>query len=483
MSFAFPPPAAANRTDSILRDGNGWLTTLRRDLEAFGAMGFVVLLASLAGLTTLHAFSLSFWPANAVLVGLMIRRRRFDRATGWAGAMLGYIAADIIYGRTLPVSTMFACANMTSALAATFLLGRLDPRDLKLRRVYSVLRLLACLVPAALAGGSMGALLVVVVFHGSPLQTIFTWPAAELVNYLVMLPTMLTFSLRLRDRRTARLDVLPRPSPAPVLALILSCAAAAACGGPGAIMFPMPALLWCALTYTIPQTSLISMLVGSVSMTTIGLGLVDIGQDVAVPRLVVSIRIAVAFMMLAPLTIASVMVVRDDLMGQLRDSAERDGLTGLLNRSTFEAQLDQRLSALGTAGEGLALLWLDIDRFKQINDTFGHPAGDAVLRHFAATARLCCREGDLIGRIGGEEFALALTMSGPNGALAAAERLRRTFAEQATMWEGVPIAATISTGASYIRGPVDLAVIAQRLDKALYRAKRNGRNRIEWVQY
>lgn len=482
MSFAFPPPAATNRTPVILAEEGGWMMARRRDGEAFLLMGLALLLASLVGLLTLHSFSLSFWPANAVLVGLMIRKRRFNRVSGWLGAMLGYICADVIFGRTVPVAAMFACANMTSAMVATLLLARLDARDLKLRRVYSVLRLLACLVPAALAAGIMGALLVVVVFHGSALQAIFTWPAAELVNYLVMLPAMLTLSPRLRDRRTVRLDASAHSSPIPFVALILSCAGAAACGGPGAIMFPMPALLWCALTYSIPMTALIAMLVGAASMTTIGLGIVDIGQDMAVPRLVVSIRIAIAFMMLAPLTIASVMVVRDDLMGQLRDSAERDGLTGLLNRSTFEARLDERLSVLGGAGEGMALLWLDIDRFKQINDTFGHPAGDAVLRQFAATARQCCRDSDLIGRIGGEEFALALTMSGPNGALAAAERLRRSFAEQATLWDATPISATISIGASYIRGPVELDAITGRLDKALYRAKRNGRNRIEWVQ-
>lgn len=482
MTFVSTISNDANRKPVTLPAQGGWAMARRRDGEAVALMGLAILLASLLGLTTLHAFSLSFWPANAVLVGLMLRKRRFNRMAGWIGAMLGYIAADLIYGRTLPVAALFAGANMTSAIVATLLLGRLDPRDLKLRRIYSVLRLLACLLPAAFAAGLMGALLVVTVFRGSALQALFTWPAAELVNYLVMLPAMLTLTPRLRDRRTLRMGGAPRPTPAPFVALLLSCAGAAACGGPGAVMFPMPALLWCALTYSIPVTALIAMLVGAASMTTIGLGVIDIGQDMAVPRIVVSIRIAIAFMMLAPLTIASVMVVRDDLMVQLRDSAERDGLTGLLNRSTFEARLDERLSILGSAGEGMALLWLDIDRFKQINDTFGHPAGDAVLRHFAATARQCCRDSDLIGRMGGEEFALALTMSGPNGALAAAERLRRSFADQATSWEDAQIAATISIGASYVRGPTELAMLAARLDKALYRAKRNGRNRIEWVQ-
>lgn len=482
MSFVFPQPVAANRAAPLSIGQANWLRARRRDVEAFGAMGVIILAVSLIGLATLHSFSLSFWPANSVLVGVMLRKRRFDRALGWAGAMAGYIAADLVYGRTLPVATFFACANMISAIVATLLLSRLDPRDLKLRRIYSVLRLLSCLVPAALAAGMIGALLVVVVFHGSALQALFTWPAAELVNYLVMLPAVLTLSIRVRDRRFARAHALSYQNSVPFLALVVSCAGAALCGGPGAIMFPMPALLWCALTYSIPTTALVSMLVGAASMTTIGLGIVDIGQDMSVPRLVVSIRIAIAFMMLAPLTISSVMVVRDDLMGQLRDSAERDGLTGLLNRSTFEARLDERLSALGAAGEGLALLWLDIDRFKAINDCFGHPAGDAVLRQFAAAARQCCREGDLIGRIGGEEFALALSMSGPNGALVAAERLRSSFAEQMTSWEGSRIPATISIGATYVRGPVQMDQVAQNLDKALYRAKRNGRNRIEWVQ-
>jgi len=346
------------------------------------------------------------------------------------------------------------------------------------------MRILACLLPACFVSALGGALLVTIVFEGSALQALMTWPASELVNYLTVLPAMLTMPARWRAEGHAFLAAKQhgRTHVGPALALALSCVAAVHFDGPGSIMFPMPALLLCALTYSIPTTALLTMALGTGSLTTIGLGIVDIGQDMAIPEMVVSVRIGVAFLVLVPLTIGSAMLVRDDLLDQLRQAADHDGLTGLLNRRAFEQRMTERLSAPPEAGRAFAVLWLDIDRFKAVNDQYGHLAGDAVLQAFAATARSCCRQSDLIGRWGGEEFALVVDVSGRTAAGAMADRLRRTFASHTTVWNGVPIRATVSIGACVLEGPhPDLPSLILQLDEALYRAKRKGRNRIEWM--
>lgn len=432
---------------------------------------------AVVGLFTRLTFSVAFWPANALLVGIMLRAPSLYRPSGLAGAFAGFVAVDMLFGRPLELSAFFASANIAGVLAAMTALRRLDPADLRLERAHAVLRIFACLIPACFVAAMVGAVLVVVEFDGSVAQTFMTWPASELVNYLVVLPVLLT--LRHPDAQPPRLARHPWW---PAIALLLSCVAAVQFDGPGSIMFPMPALLLCALTYPVATTAVLTMLLGTGCLITIGLGMVAIGQDMAIPRLVLSVRIAVAFLVIVPLTISSATAVHDALLRQLRDAADHDGLTGLLNRSAFERQLEERLGGTLPASGGLALLWLDIDYFKAINDRYGHPAGDAVLRAVAATLRAACGPGDLCGRLGGEEFALLLDIADRDAARRAAQRLRMAIVAQGVDWQGATIRATASIGACHIdRLPIDTTSLLHQLDEAMYRAKHGGRNRVEWL--
>ena len=123
----------------------------------------------------------------------------------------------------------------------------------------------------------------------------------------------------------------------------------------------------------------------------------------------------------------------------------------------------------------------DLDHFKTINDTYGQGTGDEVLRKFAKIAVSCIRSSDLIGRIGGEEFAAVVPGLGVEGAMAFAERVRTTFANAETIVESKPVAATVSAGVTvsasheFVRGLEDLL---ERTDNALYAAKAAGRNRV-----
>lgn len=416
--------------------------------------------------------------------GLLLRDRSLHNAPAWLGAFLGYMAADLVFGRTLSLAAFFAATNVVGAFTATILLRRLDSRDLALRRVHSVIRILACLIPACFAAAICGALLVRVQFHGSMSQALMTWPASELVNYLIMLPAMLTVGWKDIARRISHSNSINSIGKlGPAVFLIISCAAATIFDGPGSIIFPLPGLLLCALVYSLPVTALSSMLVGTAFLMMLGLGVIDMGQNMAIPYMVVSVRIAVAFLVMVPLTISSAMAVRDDLLGELRKAADHDGLTGLLNRRAFEQRLDTQLAVPLRQGSSLLILWIDIDFFKLINDRHGHPAGDAVLQAFAATARSCCRANDFVGRLGGEEFALVAQVSSADDAQEIANRLREAFAAQTLIWEGAAIRATVSIGACYLNCVhQDMATLIRDLDTALYEAKRNGRNRIEWLE-
>lgn len=158
--------------------------------------------------------------------------------------------------------------------------------------------------------------------------------------------------------------------------------------------------------------------------------------------------------------------------------AHTDALTGLANRHAMTQELSRRLS-LGTAPFNLMLL--DLDHFKQINDQFGHLAGDAVLREVAARLLGSLRAETRIGRWGGEEFIVVLGEDTLDAALVAAERVRLALAQAPVVFEGqrIPISASIGVANSGGPGRVNLDALLAAADAALYRGKRSGRNRVE----
>ncbi|MBS0309215.1 MAG: GGDEF domain-containing protein, partial [Proteobacteria bacterium] len=155
-----------------------------------------------------------------------------------------------------------------------------------------------------------------------------------------------------------------------------------------------------------------------------------------------------------------------------------DALTSLWNRRHFEAEALREIERANRYGQPASLVLFDIDHFKQVNDNFGHLAGDAVLRQIADIMRSTMRASDLICRWGGEEFAILLPTSMEN-ALSATEKLRRAI-DVATFPHGGKV--TISAGCAQWGSGENLDAWSRRADQALYRAKANGRNRIESAQ-
>jgi diguanylate cyclase (GGDEF)-like protein len=159
----------------------------------------------------------------------------------------------------------------------------------------------------------------------------------------------------------------------------------------------------------------------------------------------------------------------------LREQATHDGLTGLLNRATILAKLDDELARSARDGRPVAVLMVDLDRFKAVNDTHGHLAGDAVLREAASRLKSAARRYDSVGRYGGEEFLVVLPGCEAAAAGAQAERLREAMAGAPFRAESRPLAITCSIG---LASSSDCApeFLVRDADDALYQAKAQGRN-------
>jgi diguanylate cyclase (GGDEF)-like protein len=172
------------------------------------------------------------------------------------------------------------------------------------------------------------------------------------------------------------------------------------------------------------------------------------------------------------------LTVKDHAVAVHRNAASTDSLTGLLNRRAFLENARSLCMRQGKRGEPVTLMMFDLDYFKAINDRFSHTVGDDVLRLFAQVVRANTRANDIIGRLGGEEFA-AIVPGDLDLAILIAERIRANFEISGVMVGENAIGATVSIGAAVAWAPVmEVGPLLVCADAALYRAKRDGRNRV-----
>jgi diguanylate cyclase (GGDEF)-like protein len=162
-----------------------------------------------------------------------------------------------------------------------------------------------------------------------------------------------------------------------------------------------------------------------------------------------------------------------------KTAAMVDSLTGLANRRAFLDSAAQLTQAQTARDVPVAVFMIDLDRFKSVNDRFGHSVGDEVLRIFAESAQINLRPTDIVARLGGEEFAVLLADACRDNAFKVAERIRSTFAALAATVGGHAVNATASIGVAIIQDPQqDIQALLAQADQALYRAKARGRNRV-----
>ena len=167
------------------------------------------------------------------------------------------------------------------------------------------------------------------------------------------------------------------------------------------------------------------------------------------------------------------------LQDELKTQAMHDPLTNLFNRRAFEQAALRHLEGNRRTGESAALLLLDLDGFKAINDRHGHAAGDAVLARFAELLQDSSQTRDLICRFGGEEFLLMVANTDMNKARQLAERIRETWQRQQVQVGRLTLSNTVSIGLTPVPADSTLSLheLVERADQALYQAKQSGRNR------
>ncbi|MDO8453729.1 MAG: GGDEF domain-containing protein, partial [Sulfurimonas sp.] len=161
---------------------------------------------------------------------------------------------------------------------------------------------------------------------------------------------------------------------------------------------------------------------------------------------------------------------------KLEEMAFHDILTGMLNRRKFEELSALEIKQSKRYNRDLTLLMLDIDHFKNINDTYGHAIGDEVLKHFANICKHIAREADIVARIGGEEFVIILPETDIEGAYNFSERLRKEVFNSSVTIESQTIKYSVSIGIASLKEDKDVKTILQKADEALYEAKESGRN-------
>jgi diguanylate cyclase (GGDEF)-like protein len=172
------------------------------------------------------------------------------------------------------------------------------------------------------------------------------------------------------------------------------------------------------------------------------------------------------------------MLVSERTVTAHRTAASIDPLTGMFNRRGFAEATSRVIEREANAGRPVTVMIFDIDHFKSINDRFGHPAGDEILKLFSAVVVNTLRISDLSGRIGGEEFAALLPCSLEEGVVAA-DRVREAFESSGIVVEEGPVDTTVSIGVAGGPAGTELEVLLAAADTALYQAKRGGRNRVE----
>ncbi|MEW9835703.1 GGDEF domain-containing protein [Mesorhizobium marinum] len=444
-----------------------------------------MLAACLFGILTRPVgFLAALWPANAVMLGLLIRFPKAAGLFGWAAAAAAYLVADLITGSSLQKAIVLNAANLLGVAAGYLVLRRVSEEVVSLRHSTAMFHLLFASAIAGAAAGLVGALANPLLFAGGAFEGWSFWFATELVNYVTFLPLILALP-KAGDGGTGperAVESRRWPNAAPALAVFASCLVAVLGGGPGAIAYPVPALLWCGLTYSVFRTTLLTAIFGCWTLIATGAGLYPHFIEPYDEKALVSVRIAIALVSMAPIMLASIMHGRNELLAELRHRASHDTLTGAANRSAFRDAAERAFQA---ANASRSIMMIDIDRFKAINDSFGHAAGDEVLVSFVGRVRNCLRNGDLLARMGGEEFAILLDAPGSRAeAVAIGERILDAVGERpVTLANGRTISVTASIGLAFSDDGRAACVdsLLSEADAALYRAKQNGRNRIEFA--
>jgi len=261
------------------------------------------------------------WPANAFMLGMLVRFPLLARPPGWIACFAGFALAVQIINQRLGVDAALAGYNFGIVVIGYALLTRFDQADQRLERPISIFYLLSAVIAASLFAGIAGSVLVGSLFSkAAEINAFRYWFSVELLNQLAFMPMILTFP---EDRHWARQLPHTLHDQAPIIVLILSAVVGTFFGGMAALAFPIPALLWCAISYRVFLTAILTFAFCAWAIIATTLGLVDLSS--AHQTLVLSMSMGGALITLGPLIISTTTATRNEVLDQLRYlAAERE---------------------------------------------------------------------------------------------------------------------------------------------------------------
>jgi diguanylate cyclase (GGDEF)-like protein len=415
--------------------------------------------------------------SNALLLGWMLRSPSYSQRHCWVAAAIALALAEWLSGSALDQTLWLTFVDLAAVACGWLMMRRLPQRVLQMRSPSSVLHLVMCSLTVSVVGAVLGALGMYHLLHWPWQPTMAIWFSSELMHMTLLLPVLLSFPVGLDllswrgqpPRQTAQALL-------PLLALAASEAIAIYLGGPGALSLTMPAMLLCAMRYRLFVVALLNLASCAVKLATFSDALFSsaaVGLETTF-----SFRLGLAMLSIGPLAVACTLKAFKDMLSKLRHAVNHDALTGLLARASFMERAQRALERLQHERQSGAMLMLDLDHFKRINDRHGHAAGDRVLQEVSSRLALVLRPHELIGRLGGEEFAVLLSDTDAQVGLRRAESLRETVASRAIdAGKAGDLHITISLGVYELRrGDASAQACLERADAALYYSKRNGRN-------
>lgn len=441
----------------------------------------VVLAAALVGiLTRAPGLLATFWCANALLLGMMMRWPVLIEWPTWMAAMAGYLSADLLTGSALSMAVQLNGANLVGVTFGVLLLRCTKRIPFRLVDSNALMWMVIIGAASAIATASTAGLLDRVIREESFTDTLVHWGSTEFMAYLLVLPLILSVTIPsgFADlRRKLTLQTIGTML-VPLLATAACVPIALRIEGPIALVLPIPALLWCATRISVPSTAFVSVVWSVWSLMMADTGRLDVGEQGHINWSEdVITSIAVTLIALGPIAVACATQERRAAERELFRAVEYDNLTGVLSRGAFLRQAEEQLRRESETQLPVGLLMLDLDHFKNINDTHGHMAGDTVLSDFAARAADRVSDADLVGRLGGEEFAVLLTGSSFARASEVAEAIRSAQVEEST---ASGVASTVSIGLAWADHPTPrLAALMIAADEAMYDAKESGRNLVK----
>lgn len=461
-----------------MRSAMSDFTLFRPESPLRNAMG-IFLLTTLfyfvgAQLRLVEALSL-FWPLNGVMAGVFARYAYLNRVRYYAVSYVAMLLYDAVTTRWGLASLAINASNILFIGTVALLvlrdkrMTRATPDPINALRLFNYCLFAAVLCALLGAAGSVG-------IDSQTFWPLFAdWFSEQFSTGVLIVPCMLTVKVPTRWVRFRPEQLLP------ILALVVSVMASVVIGGAGSLVFPLPALIWCAVRYSLPATCLLTFVTGAVEIVLVANSIINIA--VAAPLstpMMFSARLGIATMAICPVMVSASVAAINSLIQQVSLRADYDFLTHVYSRSGLYEALKKEETH--QRSRFLTVMLLDIDYFKSINDNYGHECGDRVLSAFAQKVQEVVGEEGLVARMGGEEFAVVVNSGNAQSGLEMAERIRLSISSHPFAWRQQQLFLTVSIGLGSGKSEArELTEVFNRLmaeaDDYLYRSKKAGRNR------